>query len=119
VFTLTLTNTTNQPLRLLDIRGGRRPDLEAAYFAVKVAQEGRLVGLSETVSGSDPGAISARDYFLLPPSRVLRVKLADPPFWLDDLKPGIYQAFLLFWQDPFADPSTRCLSEPTTFVVSR
>ena len=42
-FALTLSTTSASPVRMLDVRHGRRPDLQDNYFEVVVLQRGRVI----------------------------------------------------------------------------
>ena len=112
-FRLTIVNETARPLRLLDIRHRRRPDLQAAYFSIKLAQDGRFLWLSESVSGVRPRAdFRAR---LLPHggafgnSTRTRSATVRPEVLEKGALPGVCA---VLEGSAATAPATRCLSAP-------
>jgi len=49
-------NKTDRPMRVLDVRNGRRSDLQDTYFELCIVDRRRVIDLSSVIS--DPGSIS-------------------------------------------------------------
>ncbi len=116
-FTLVLRNRSNTSIRLLDVRGGRRPDLAINYFEVIVERKGGLLkDLPRAIS--DPGPIDAADFFVLPPGAAMEAPLATVVD-LGTLPAGRYSAHVRITLDPFNAQTPRCRSGRTPFTVTR
>jgi hypothetical protein len=70
-FSLVLKNVSVKPVRLLDIRAGHRPDLADSYYEVQFERGRRAAALPHAIS--DPGPISATDFFTLSPGSEVEV----------------------------------------------
>jgi hypothetical protein len=116
-FRLTLVNRGTKPLKVLDIRDGRRPDLEAVYFRLEILNAKTVVDLPRGIC--DPGPVSDSDFFSLKAGQSEQLLLSE--FCLDfhSLKPGRYRARVLVWLDPYADAQTRCRSADASFTVQK
>ena len=116
-FRLTLRNPTARGVKVLDIRNGRRPDLEGVYFEVTVLQAGKPVNLSRPIC--DPGPVSERDFFTLGAGQSQQLILAGSCADLHQLKPGTYSARVILWLDPYASSATRCRSTDASFTIQK
>jgi len=67
VFTLTLKNISGKAQRLLDVRNGRRGDLQYSYYQLILEQNGRSFD-EVPAFVADPGPIAEDDLFALPPN---------------------------------------------------
>ena len=92
-FALTLSTTGASPIRVLDVRHGRRPDLQDNYFELVVLQRGRPV--ETPVAISDPGPVSASDSFDLHPGERTTLRHLSYTRALNELRPGEYEAVVL------------------------
>jgi hypothetical protein len=115
-FYVSIANKGTRPVRVLDTRNGRRADLQDAYFELFVLRDGRIVDVPILIS--DPGPIAATDYVALAPGERLELRSLSHKRVLERLPPGVYSAFILFWQDPQLPHTTRCRSSEQRFVVS-
>jgi hypothetical protein len=114
---LTLSSTSASPVRMLDVRHGRRPDVQDNYFEVIVLQHGRPV--ETPIAISDPGPLSAGDFFDLRPGERTTLQHLSYARALDELRPGEYEAVVLVWRDPMEPPTTRCRSKAARFTVKK
>jgi hypothetical protein len=114
-FRLTIRNTGKQPKQVLDVRDGRRRDLQHTYYDLEVTDGEKVVDLPRAIS--DPGPISDRDFVALKPGEAVTVHLSDFAPALERLPPGRYKARVRFWQDPYKSRKTSFLSPPAEFVV--
>lgn len=64
-FSVAVSNETDKPLRVLDVRHGRRLDLQNTYFELFVVQGRKAVEVPVVIS--DPGGVSAVDFFEMRP----------------------------------------------------
>jgi hypothetical protein len=115
-FALTLSTTGARPMRVLDVRQGRRPDLQDSYFELVVLQRGRPV--ETPVAISDPGPVSASDFFDLRPGERTTLQHLSYTRALNELRPGEYEAVVLIWRNPMK-PTTRCRSKVARFTVKK
>src|SRR5207249_2327434 len=74
-FRLTLRNRTAQAVKVLDIRNGRRPDLENTYFSLEVLKDRRVLDLPHAIC--DPGPISDKDFFRIPAGAEESISLSE------------------------------------------
>jgi hypothetical protein len=114
-FSVDVANKSDRSMRLLDVRNGRRSDLQDAYFELFIVEGRRLVDLPSVIS--DPGPISESDYAVLKPGERIEVRPLSYTKSAERLSPGKYSAFILFWQNPETRTS-RCRSSEARFVVS-
>jgi len=114
-FSVAVSNNTDRSVRVLDVRDGRRPDLQDSYFELFVIQGRRSVDVPMAIS--DPGPLSAADFLELRPGA--RVLFRDISYKraLQELPAGAYEAFILFWRDPVLSHTTRCRSTSARFTV--
>jgi hypothetical protein len=99
----------------LDVRDGRRPDLQDSYFELFVIQGKRTVNVPIAIS--DPGPLSAADFLELQPGARVEFQHISYKRALQGLPPGAYDAFILFWRDPLVSGTTRCRSTSARFTV--
>ena len=86
-FRLTIRNTGKQPERVLDVRDGRRQDLQDTYYDLEVTDSEKVVDLPRAIS--DPGPISDKDFVALKPGEAVTVHLSDfAPRWRDYRRGG-------------------------------
>jgi hypothetical protein len=71
-FSAVVTNRSDRPMRVLDVRQRRRSDLQDVYFELFILEERRLVDLPRAIS--DPGPISKADYAVLQPCERMEVR---------------------------------------------
>jgi hypothetical protein len=114
-FRLTLRNRGGSPAKLIDIRNGRRPDLEDAYYRLEVRRDGEPVALSRVIC--DPGPLADADFYRLAAGAQERILLSVPCTDLTRLPPGAYSARVVVTRDPLAGRDTRCVSGEATFQV--
>ncbi len=113
-FTLLLRNKSQEPLRFVDTRQGRRRDLGNTYYQLVIrTQKGNEPDLSRAIS--DPGPVSASDYGSLEPGGSIEIGITTPML-LEELRRGSYRAHIVVWLDPYREES-RCRSTATDFRV--
>lgn len=113
-FSLSVRNKSSRSIRVLDVRDGRRNDLQDAYFELFIVQDGHVVDLPIVIS--DPGPISNEDYLVLNPGESLNVRRLSYKRMAERLAAGEYSAFVLLWQHP--QEASRCRSSEVRFVVT-
>jgi hypothetical protein len=115
-FTLRIRNDAAEPRPLLEVRHGRREDLEVVYYPVTIRPAAGKLDLPRHIC--DPGVVSAEDYFLLAPGATAEIRLTKSCFDLTKLAPGIYEARATLRQvyTP-TDPS--CETRPVRFEVRK
>jgi hypothetical protein len=116
-FRLTIRNCGQDSQRVLDLRGGRRPDLHDTYCKLVVTEGDKAVDLPSAIS--DPGAISDNDFFDLKPGEAVTMDLSRFATMLERLPPGRYKARVRFWQDPYQSSKTSISSPAAEFVVRK
>jgi hypothetical protein len=99
---------------VLDLRNGRRPDLQDTNCDLQVSAEDKLVNLPRAIS--DPGPITDKDFHMLKPAKSVTLQLSRFALALEKLPPGEYSARVRFWQDPRRSSKTGILSPPAEFV---
>ena len=85
-FSARIHNTTSRPVRLLDVRQGRRADLQDSYFELFVARGTSLVDLPHVIS--DPGPLDRGDFFDLLPGAAAEITNLSYTGALGELPPG-------------------------------
>jgi hypothetical protein len=115
-FSVAVTNRSSRSIRVLDVRNGRRTDLQNVYFELFIVQDGRVVDLPIVIA--DPGPISDADYLVLKPGERLDVRGLSYKRAAERLTAGRYAAFVLFWMNPQEAPASRCRSSDVRFLVS-
>jgi hypothetical protein len=115
-FSAVIRNGTDRAVKLLDVREGRRPDLQLTYVELIVARGSDVVDVPIAIA--DPGPIGGSDFFELPPGGAVELRDLEYKRDLSGLPAGEYDVVLLFWRDPFA-LNTRCRSSSAQFVVER
>lgn len=115
-FSVVVTNKSSRSIRVLDVRDGRRNDLENVYLELFIVKDSRVVDLPTVIS--DPGPISNADYLVLNPGERLDVQRLSYKRVAERLAAGEYSAFVLFWRNPEEAPTSRCRSSEVRFVVS-
>ena len=114
-FTLVLRNRSERPVRMLDVRAGRRADLAHTYYELVVEQNGRtLKNLLRAIS--DPGPIDTTDYFVLAPASAVEIPLSTSAD-LTTLPMGRYAAHVRITFDPLSASRPSCPSARTSFNV--
>jgi hypothetical protein len=114
-FRLTLKNVSDHAFRILDAE--KRTDLQHAYYRLAVAKDGKPVEVPTAIS--DPGPVSAADWLEVPAGETKTFVLASFPGRFETLPPGVYQASVDFWRDPFQSHATAYLSPPASFTVTK
>lgn len=109
-------NKSGRAMRVLDVRNGRRNDLQDVYFELFIVAGHQPVDLPLAIS--DPGPISDADYAVLRPGERIEVRRLSYTRSAERLPAGKYSAFILFWQNPAAPHTSRCRSSEAPFVVS-
>jgi hypothetical protein len=116
-FAVVLRNVSETPVRVLDVRDGRRPDLAHSYYEIMFEQnEQALKDLPRAIS--DPGPVEAADFFVLSPGATVEAPLTTPAD-LSALPGGSYSARVRITRDPFSERIPKCLSARTSFTVSK
>jgi hypothetical protein len=114
-FTLTIHNEGDGPQRVIDLRGGRRADLQDSYYELEVTRGGRAVDIPRAIS--DPGPLGEGDFLELKPGERVTFELTQFAAALGGLNPGAYQARVRFWQDPYQPWETAFFSPYAEFTV--
>jgi hypothetical protein len=115
-FSVIVANKSDRAMRVLDVRNGRRNDLQDTYFELLVVESGRVVDLPVVIS--DPGPVADIDYADLKPGERIEVRPLSYKRATERLLPGKYAAFILFWQNPENPHTSRCRSSEARFEVS-
>jgi hypothetical protein len=114
-FTLVLRNGSQRPVRLLDVRAGRRTDLAHNYYELVLQQNGQtLKNLLRAIA--DPGPIDTADYFVLSPASAVEIPLTTSAD-LSSLRIGQYAAHVRITLDPLSPAAQSCQSTRTSFSV--
>jgi hypothetical protein len=113
-FDVSIYNMSASPRRVLDLRDGRRPDLQTAYVDLVVSRNGAELSLPRMIS--DPGPISPTDFVELPVSSGIHIPDLPTDRDLSKLPIGALDAHIVFWRDPY-DARSRCRSAPVAFTV--
>jgi hypothetical protein len=114
-FRLTIRNTSRDPVRVVNAAGGRRADLQLAYFELVVTDlDDREISLPRAIA--DPGPIGPDDVMTLGPGADMSVSPVLAARDLRQLRPGLYRAFVRAQRDPL-EPSTRCESTLSSLRV--
>lgn len=113
-FRLTLTNITRHACRVLNIE--RRVDLQHTYFDLIVTQGGKPIQVERVIS--DPGPVSDGDWLQIPRSTSKTFTLASFPQRYEKLAPGAYEAYVIFWPDPFQSRENAYRSKTARFTVA-
>jgi hypothetical protein len=114
-FTLVLRNRSKKPVRLLDIRAGRRADLAQNYYELVLEQKGRPLKNRPRII-ADPGPIDTTDYFVLAPADAVEIPLSTSAD-LSTLRVGRYAAHVRITLDPLSASASSCQSPRTSFSV--
>jgi hypothetical protein len=114
-FRLTFRNTSSHPVRVVNIAGGRRSDLQLAYLELVVTGlDDREIPLPLAIA--DPGPIGADDVIALRPGTEMSVSPVLAARDLRQLRPGLFRAVVRVQRDPLG-PSTRCESTLSSLRV--
>ena len=116
-FRLTIKNQFKDPERVIDLRGGRRNDLQDTYYDLEVEHDGKPVSLPRAIS--DPGPISKEDFLTLKPGEHVTFELSRFALALEQLSPGKYKARVRFWKDPSKPSKSSLFSPYAEFTVSK
>ena len=103
--------------RVIDLRGGRRPDLQDTYYDVDVTGDGGTILLPRAIS--DPGPVSDKDFLILRPSEQVMFQLTRFATSLEELAPGRYRLRIRFWQDPWQSSTTSLFSPYAELIVEK
>jgi hypothetical protein len=115
-FSVVVANRSDRSMRVLDVRNGRRNDLQDNYFELFIVAGHQPVDLPVAIS--DPGPVADADYAVLKPGERLEVRTLSYKRVAERLPAGQYSAFILFWQNPAAPQASRCRSNEVPFVIS-
>lgn len=116
-FTLVLRNASKNPVRLVNIRDGRRQDLAHSYYEILFERNGReLKDVPRAIS--DPGPLDAADFFELAAGAAVETPLTTPAD-LTRLPVGHYSAYVRITVDPFDSKIPKCRSSRTAFTVGK
>lgn len=114
-FRLTLTNVSSHAIRILNAE--RRVDLQHTYYELVVTKEGKPVDVPRYIS--DPGPVSDVDWLEISPGGAKIFFLSDFPQRFEALPPGVYEACVDFWRDPYQDHATAYHSPKARFTVTK
>jgi hypothetical protein len=114
-FRLTLTNISDHACRILNI-DGRRHDLQPTYYDLVIWQGGKEISLPRAIS--DPGPVSDTDWVSVASGATKTFLLTTFPQALQSLRPGVYEATIRFWRDPYSSPSNAYDSSKAKFIVT-
>ena len=92
-FIVTIQNAANSTIKVVDVV--KRSDLKDAYARFSVTESGKPVKVPIAIS--DPGPISEGDLLTLSPMQALTFEHSGFPLGLDRLRPGSYEAKLVFY----------------------
>ena len=112
-FKLSVRNSSETTVRLLDTRKGRRRDLADNYYVLVVLNRKEQQPDIPVVI-SDPGPMSETDFFTLRPGEVAELPVSTP-LELARLKRGSYRAFVIVSGEAYSGPS--CASTSVQFRV--
>ena len=116
-FAVILKNASQKPVRLIDVRDGRRPDLAENYYEIIFEQNERaLRDLPRAIS--DPGPVQASDFFALSPGATIETTLSTTAD-LSTVPAGSYSAYVRITFDPFGEQIPKCRSARTSFTVNK
>lgn len=114
-FRFTLTNISDHACRILD--ADRRVDLQHAYYDLVVTKSGKPVNVPRAIS--DPGPVSDTDWLELPPGGAKTFLLSKFPDQFETLPPGVYEAYVDFWRDPYQSHDMAYKSPMAKFTVTK
>jgi hypothetical protein len=114
-FRLTIRNEGASPERIIDLTGGRRPDLQDSIYDLEVTQGGTAVDIPRVIS--DPGPIVENDFLELKPGGKVSFELTRFPSMLGMLAAGSYQARVRFWRVPYEPGQTFVYSSYAEFTI--
>jgi hypothetical protein len=115
-FSVVVANKSERSMRVLDVRNGRRNDLQDRYFELFILEGRHVIDIPSVIS--DPGPTADADYAVLKPGERIEVRPLSYTRVAERLPPGKYSAFILFWQNPYAPHASRCRSSEAHFVIS-
>jgi hypothetical protein len=113
-FRLTLTNISDHACRILNI-DGRRRDLQDTYYDLVIWQDGKEIFVPRAIS--DPGPVSDSDGVSIVSGATKTFLLTTFPQNLKSLRPGLYEATIRFWRDPYSSSSNAYDSPKAKFTV--
>jgi hypothetical protein len=114
-FAVVLKNASQTPVRLLDVREGRRPDLAENYYEIIVEQNERpLRDVPRAIS--DPGPVQEADFFVLSPGATVETPLTTKVD-VSAVPAGLYSAFVRINFDPLSTQIPECRSARISFTV--
>jgi hypothetical protein len=114
-FRLTFTNLSDHAFRILDAE--RRVDLQHTYYNLVITKDGQPVWVGRAIS--DPGPISDADWLEILPGATKTFVLTNFPEAFDQLPPGVYEAYVDFWRDPYQNHTTAYASDKARFTVTK
>ncbi len=114
-FRITLTNISDHACRILNI-DGRRHDLQPTYYDLVIWQGGKEIPLDRAIS--DPGPVSDADWVSIASGATKTFLLTTFPQALQSLRPGVYEASIRFWRDPYTSFSNAYDSPKAKFTVT-
>lgn len=85
-FSVVVSNDTDRSVRVLDVRDGRRPDLQDSYFELFVIQGTRVIDVPVAIS--DPGPLSSSDWLEIRPGARVEFRRVSYKRALEKLPPG-------------------------------
>jgi hypothetical protein len=112
---LTLTNVSDHVCRVLDVE--RRGDLRDTYCNLVVLKDGKPVDVPRAIS--DPGPVSDTDWLAILPKGTKTIVLTRFPDQFEALPPGVYEAYVDFWRDPYQSHDTAYKSPWARFTVTK
>jgi hypothetical protein len=116
VFRLRIRNDAKEPRPILDIRGGRRNDLQAVYFPVAISRGGAPVVVPRRIC--DPGPVSTADYFALAPGATEEIVLSESCQDWKTLPSGKYEARVTL-RSVYTETDPSCETAPVHFEVRK
>jgi len=114
-FRFTLTNVSDHACRILDAE--KRVDLQHTYYDLVVSKGGKPVDVPRAIS--DPGPVSNADWLEIPPGGTKTFVLSKFPNQFEALPPGVYEAYVDFWRDPYQSHDTAYKSPMSKFTVTK
>ena len=82
-----------------------------------VLNDGKPVDVPTAIS--DPSPVSDTDWLEIPPGSAKTFVFSDFPERLEALPPGLFEAYVDFWRDPYQSHTTAYPSPRARFTVTK
>jgi hypothetical protein len=91
--------------------------LQHTYYELVITKDGKPVGVPRVIS--DPGPVSDADWLEIPPGGSKTFVLTNFPDQYEKLPPGVYEAHVDLWRDPYQSHGTAQKSPRVRFTVKK